>query len=244
MNKVIKRDRIFAQKMKEVLPFKFDEKVVNVFDDMLDRSVPLYQESIKNQALLTQRFYKDGTQIYDLGCSNGNLGLMILDAFKERQFSMIAVDNSAPMIEKYRAELGKAEKGSIDLVCDNIENIRISNASVVVINLTMQFFNMDKRSELVDHIYKGLVKGGIFLLTEKITHDNNTFKRLQEDFYKRFKLENGYSELEISQKRDALDRVLIPETIADHEKRIKHAGFKNFDIFLKWFNFASMIAYK
>ncbi len=103
---------------------------------------------------------------------------------------------------------------------------------------------MEKRAELINRIYKGLVKGGILLLTEKITQDDIVFKSIYEDFYKKFKLENGYSELEISQKRDALEKVLIPETISDHEKRIKGAGFNKFDIFLKWFNFASMIAYK
>ena len=244
MNKEKKKDRIFAEKMEEVSPFEFDKKVVNVFDDMLDRSVPLYQESIKRQALLARHFYKNGTIIFDLGCSNGNLGLMILNEFKEKKLSMAAVDSSSPMIEKYRTKLGENQKESVELICDYIENISISNASVVIINLTMQFLDMDKRAELVNRIYKGLVKGGVLLLTEKITQTDIVFKNLYEDFYKEFKLENGYSELEISQKRDALEKVLIPETIADHQKRIKYAGFINFDILLKWFNFASMIAYK
>ncbi|MCK5350216.1 MAG: carboxy-S-adenosyl-L-methionine synthase CmoA [Desulfobacula sp.] len=238
------KDRVFAQKMKQVLPFEFDEKVAHVFNDMLDRSVPLYQESIKLQARLISRFYQQGTIIYDLGCSNGNLGLMILNEFKGKELLMLAVDSSSPMIEKYRARLEKTQKESVDLICDYIENISISNASIVIINLTMQFLDMDTRAELVKRIYRGLVRGGILLLTEKITQDDIVFKSLYEDCYKKFKLENGYSELEISQKRDALEKVLIPETIYDHEKRIKHAGFKNFDIFLKWFNFASMIAYK
>ncbi|MCK5543506.1 MAG: carboxy-S-adenosyl-L-methionine synthase CmoA [Desulfobacterales bacterium] len=238
------KDRIFARPRKKISPFEFDKKVANVFSDMLTRSVPLYQESIKCQAMLVKRFYKQATIIYDLGCSNGNLGVMILNKFKENFFSMIAIDSSPPMIEKYRAKLAEAQNESVDLICDNIENIKISDASVVVINLTMQFLDLEKRAELIRNIYRGLVKGGVLLLTEKIAQDDMVFKSLYEDFYKEFKLENGYSELEISQKRDALEKVLIPESIADHEKRIKQAGFNNFDIFLKWFNFASMIAYK
>ncbi|MCP3899596.1 MAG: carboxy-S-adenosyl-L-methionine synthase CmoA [Desulfobacteraceae bacterium] len=238
------KDRIFARQMKKVSPFEFDENVAHVFNDMLDRSVPLYQESIKWQARLACRFYKEETIIYDLGCSNGNLGLMILNEFKTRKFSMNAIDSSAPMIEKYRARLKEVKTESVNLTCNYIENIQISNASVVIINLTMQFLDMEKRAELVKNIYNGLVKGGILLLTEKVDQDDETFKSLHQDFYKEFKLENGYSELEISQKRDALEKVLVPETIADHEKRIEQAGFNNFDIFLKWFNFASMIAYK
>ncbi len=238
------KDRIFARQMKKVTPFEFDENVAHVFNDMLDRSVPLYQESIKWQAMLADRFYKKGTIIYDLGCSNGNLGLMILEKFKTRKFSMNAIDSSKPMIEKYRARLKGIQTELVNLTCDYIENIRISNASVVIINLTMQFLDVEKRAELVRNIYNGLVKGGILLLTEKVYQDDEIFRSLHLDFYKKFKLENGYSELEISQKRDALEKVLVPETIAEHKKRIKQAGFNNFDIFLKWFNFASMIAYK
>jgi len=242
-------DRVFAEKMEKVLPFKFDEKVTRVFNNMLDRSVPLYQESIKQQAMLTLRFYQPGTIAYDLGCSNGNLGLKILEEFntvgnRGKELSMVAVDSSSPMIEKYREKLAKSKNDSVELICDYIENVEISNASIVVINLTMQFIDIKKRAELVKRIYNGLAKGGVLLLTEKITQNNDVFKELYEDFYKEFKLENGYSELEISQKRDALEKVLVPETILDHEERIRTAGFNNFDIFLKWFNFASMIAYK
>ena len=238
------KDRIFARQREKISPFEFDKKVTHVFDDMLTRSVPLYQDSIKWQAMLAQRFYRQETVIYDLGCSNGNLGVMILNKFQGKKLSMIAIDSSSHMIEKYKAKLTIAQKESVDLVCDYIENIKISNASVVVINLTMQFLDMGKRAELIGNIYKGLVKGGVLLLTEKIAQTDSVFKSMYEDFYKTFKLDNGYSELEISQKRDALEKVLIPESIADHEKRIKQAGFNNFDIFLKWFNFASMIAYK
>jgi len=242
-------DRVFAKKMDRILPFEFDEKVARVFNNMLDRSVPLYQESIKQQARMALRFYQKGTNIYDLGCSNGNLGLKILNEFKgkifeQNDFSMVAVDSSSPMIEKYRTLLDDNQKKSVELVWDCIENITMSDASVVVINLTMQFLDMGKRKELISRIYQELVPGGVLILTEKVTQDDDVYKNLYEDFYREFKLENGYSELEISQKRDALEKVLIPETIRDHKNRIIKAGFNNFDIFLKWFNFASMIAYK
>ncbi len=237
----MEKDQVFAQKMEKVSPFEFDEKVADVFNDMLERSVPMYEESLKQQAGLVSRFYQSGTDVYDLGCSNGNLGMKILN---DKNISIIAVDSSSPMIERYRSRLDNDQKQSVKLICDYIENIQISNASVVIVNLTLQFIDMKKRAELVNRIYKGLVKGGVFVLTEKITHDDKIFKSIYEDFYINFKLENGYSALEISQKRDALEKVLIPETISDHKTRIKKAGFKGFDIFLKWFNFASMIACK
>lgn len=240
----MEKDRIFAQKMSPVESFKFDERVVRVFDDMLVRSVPLYAESVRNQALLTERFYQNGTAVYDLGCSNGNLGRMILEEFSGRKLLMVAVDSSRAMIDKYGERLDGTERQSVRLVCDTVENISISQASVVIVNLTLQFLAPERRDDLVNEIYRGLVPGGILLLTEKTVHENAMFNRLQEDFYKNFKRENGYSELEISQKRDALEKVLIPETVEIHEKRIRKAGFDNFCVWLKWFNFVSMMAVK
>ncbi|MEA1967295.1 MAG: carboxy-S-adenosyl-L-methionine synthase CmoA [Thermodesulfobacteriota bacterium] len=241
----MKKDQIFAEKKDSVSPFEFNKEVASVFDDMLIRSVPLYHESIKQQSRLCCDFFQKNTEIYDLGCSNGNLGIMICKNFKEKPFSMTGVDTSSPMIEKYRTRLKKEKSGNrVCLVCDFAEKIEISNASVVIVNLTMQFINLDKRDELVNSIYHGLASGGVLLLTEKIAHGSEFLSELQLRYYKNFKKENGYSELEISQKRDALEKVLIPETIEMHTKRLERAGFKNMDVWLKWFNFASIIAVK
>ncbi len=241
----MEKDRVFADKRKRVLPFEFNKKVTDVFDDMLDRSVPLYAQSIKRQAQLTARYYQNKSRIYDLGCSHGNLGILILEQFKERMFSMVGVDNSKPMIEKYSKRLKKNDNnGQVDLICGLLEDIQIKNASVVLINLTLQFLDTKKRNDLIKKIYQGLTHNGILLLTEKTIHSSRHINTLQTHFYKQFKVENGYSQLEISQKRDALDKVLVPDTIETHKKRIFKAGFTHFDVWLKWFNFVSMIAIK
>jgi tRNA (cmo5U34)-methyltransferase len=241
----MKKDRLFAKKKEEIKPFEFNMEVADIFDDMLNRSVPLYLENIERQAQFTALYYKDKSRIYDLGCSHGNLGIRIAQQLKSKIFTMIGVDNSRPMIEKYFNRLKKFNHtGQIDLVCGFLEDIQIKNASVVLINLTMQFIDKKKRNLLIKNIYNGLNPGGILLLTEKIIHSSKAIDTIQKQFYKKFKLENGYSLLEISQKRDALDKVLIPDTLEIHEKRILHAGFKHFEVWLKWFNFASMIAIK
>ncbi|MBF0469178.1 MAG: carboxy-S-adenosyl-L-methionine synthase CmoA [Desulfamplus sp.] len=246
------KDNIFAFKKDPVTAFEFNEEVASVFDDMIKRSVPLYMESLKRQCGLISHFYKPDTIIYDLGCSHGNLGMMILDAFKKRAYTMIAVDSSLSMIEKYKKRLEQMNICShlpdktkqICLVCGLAEDMRIANASVVVVNLTMQFIKPAKRDRFIQGIYDGLTDNGILLLTEKVIHEDRIISKIQQDFYKNFKLENGYSELEISRKRDALENILIPETLESHEKRVKASGFKSMDVWLKWFNFASMIAIK
>ncbi|WDP93079.1 MAG: carboxy-S-adenosyl-L-methionine synthase CmoA [Desulfobacter sp.] len=241
----MEKDRVFAEKQTTVSPFRFNEKVARVFDDMLVRSVPFYGEALKQQARMSCRYYRPGTRIYDLGCSHGNLGLLLLEVFGDTPFKMTGVDNSRPMVDRYKQRL--AEYGgspSIDLVCCGMEDIRIKNASVVVVNLTLQFLSPEKRDKMIRTIYRGLCPGGILLITEKTIHPDPGLSELELDFYCQFKRENGYSELEISQKRDALEKVLIPEAVADHEQRITAAGFSLFNVWLKWFNFTSMLAIK
>jgi len=162
----MEKDRVFADKKKRVLPFEFNKEVTDVFDDMLNRSVPLYAQSIKRQAQLTARYYQDKSRIYDLGCSHGNLGILILEQFKERMFYMVGVDSSRPMIEKYSKRLKKHDNiGQIDLICGFLEDIQIKNASVVLINLTLQFLDTKKRNDLIKKIYQNLNHKGILLLT-------------------------------------------------------------------------------
>ncbi|MFA5904639.1 MAG: carboxy-S-adenosyl-L-methionine synthase CmoA [Desulfobacula sp.] len=241
----MEKDKLFAGKKEKIEPFKFNRKVADVFDDMLNRSVPLYGESIKRQAQIAFDYYQDKSRIYDLGCSNGNLGFFIRKQMKGRTFTLIGVDSAIPMIEKYAKRLkSEDDQGSVHLVCSYLEDIRIKNASVVLINLTLQFIAPQKRDAVLAAVFNGLNPGGILLLTEKTIHTEKKLNDLEIQFYKTFKLENGYSELEISQKREALEKVLLPDTIEIHEKRLKQAGFKTIDIWLKWFNFASFIAIK
>ncbi|MCK5347789.1 MAG: carboxy-S-adenosyl-L-methionine synthase CmoA, partial [Desulfobacula sp.] len=241
----MEKDKVFADKKERVKPFEFNEEVAGVFDDMLNRSVPFYAETIQRQSQLTAKYYQEGSRIYDLGCSHGNLGMLILNQLKSRKLSMVAVDSSKPMIEKYSKRLGKYDKTpQVDLVCGLLEDIQIKNASVVLINLTLQFLDTEKRDDLIKKIYQGMNPNGILVLTEKTVHAAKMLDDLQTKFYKTFKVENGYSQLEISQKRDALEKVLIPDTLETHRNRILNAGFTIFDIWLKWFNFASMIAIK
>lgn len=241
----MKRDKVFAEKKDRIEPFAFNREVAAVFDDMLKRSVPLYQESIQRQAQMSLAFFQEKTRIYDLGCSHGNLGVLIAAQFDDTSFSMVGVDSSIPMIEKYHSRLEQMENShQIELVCGLLEDIQIENASVVLINLTLQFLALNKRDALIKKIYQGLLPGGILLVTEKIIHPSLPINELEQDFYQRFKGENGYSALEISQKRDALEKVLIPEAIGVHQQRFLDAGFSSFDVWLKWFNFASMIAIK
>lgn len=239
------KDQIYADPTGGLTPFEFNEQVAQVFDDMLARSVPLYRESLLRQAQLISRFYQPGTRIYDLGCSHGNLGILVLDDLGERLREMVGVDNSLPMIERYRLRLSKHPHGGRVLpVAEDIRTHSLAEASVVVINLTLQFLPLEDRDRLLSRVYTALEPGGILLLTEKTAQADAELADLEQEFYYRFKAENGYSELEISRKREALETVLLPETLPQHLQRLQGVGFAQPLVWLKWFNFASILCRK
>jgi len=236
------RDRIYADSG-QVTPFEFNETVASVFDDMISRSVPHYRETITQQARLAAKFYIDGTNIYDLGCSNGNFALALMQQMKERPFNMTAVDSSAPMLELFRKRVsGSDPRSGISPLLSDIRDVSMENASVIVSNLTLQFVPAPERAGLVERIHGALVPGGIFLLTEKTINSDDRLAQLQQEFYYRFKEDNGYSLLEINRKREALENVLVPETVEAHMERLRSAGFNAVEIYFKWFHFTSFMA--
>jgi tRNA (cmo5U34)-methyltransferase len=239
------RDSLYRHPKSPLPPFEFDEQVARVFDDMIHRSIPFYTEIICRQIDLIQHFYQPGTFIYDLGCSNGNIGISLSRQMNARPFQMVAVDNSAPMLKAFQERLTDLPTGQhISLQCEDICRTRIENASVVVLNFTLQFVAPTARDAMLARIYDGLRAGGALLFCEKITHNHSALAELQHTFYYAFKRENGYSDLEISQKREALEKVLIPEPLDRHFQRLERAGFKIMDVWHKWFNFAALIAIK
>lgn len=239
------KDTLYRNHRSEIAPFAFDAEVAAVFDDMLVRSIPGYSDLIRRQAQICRRFLQPGSRLYDLGCSHGNLGLRVLDEPPAIPFTLLAVDNAPAMLARYRSRLSRhPEAKRVELICADLLDVTIRQASVVVINFTLQFLPRQARGELLRRVCEGLLPGGVLLFSEKIVHTDKELAQLQIDFYHRFKAENGYSQLEIGQKREALENVLVPDTIAVHEERLARSGFNRWDIWQKWFNFTSWIVIK
>jgi tRNA (cmo5U34)-methyltransferase len=239
------KDTLYKDRRDRVAPFAFTTEVAAVFDDMLERSVPGYSELIRRQAQLSRRYLQPQSSLYDLGCSHGNLGMRLLEHPPAIPFTIRAVDNAPAMLARYRCRLERRPQAErVDLICADILDVKIKQASVVVINFTLQFLPLEAREGLLLRVYSGLRPGGVLLFSEKTVHPDQRLAELQIEFYHRFKAENGYSELEISQKREALETVLVPETVETHAERLTRAGFRHWDIWQKWFNFTSWIVFK
>jgi len=242
---VHKEDAIYASPLDEIIDFSFDEKVVNVFPDMIQRSVPGYGTLISTIGIMAARYAQDDSHCYDLGCSLGAVTLSMRQRIKNNNCDIIAVDNSQAMIEKGQRLLAEDHnKVAVELICADLLDVEIKNASVVVLNFTLQFIPVAERLALLQRIYEGLKPGGALILSEKLAFENETQNDFHIEAHHDFKRSNGYSDLEISQKRSALENVLIPETLAEHQTRLNQAGFEFVEKWFQCFNFASMVAVK
>ncbi len=240
-------DRLFANPLKSVDDFDFDGKTAAVFDDMLNRSVPFYGEIQRIIGEIAADFACDGSQIFDLGCSTCN-SFLAIDHFlpSETNVRFIGIDASEDMFEKARQKLAQVEFAREHelRLADLNEGVRIENASVVLMVLTLQFVRPLYRNRLISDIYNGLNDNGCLILVEKVLGESSTFNRLFIKHYYELKKRKGYSELEISQKREALENILIPYRLEENKELLQSCGFRDIEILFKWYNFCAMIARK
>lgn len=238
-------DRIFAAPAPRVGDFKFDARTAGVFDDMLGRSVPFYDEIQRMSTELAADFAVPGSNLYDLGCSTGTT-LAALDSLVDPSVRFVGIDDSAEMLEKARQKLATASAArTIDLVRADLHDVNeIENASVVFLTLTLQFVRPLHRDRLIRAICSGTNEQGCLVLVEKLTESDTLFNRLFIKYYYDMKRRHGYSDLEISQKREALENVLIPYRAEENEKLLLDGGYRRVQPFFQWYNFAGVIAVK
>ncbi|WP_016955682.1 carboxy-S-adenosyl-L-methionine synthase CmoA [Catenovulum agarivorans] len=240
-----KRDNIYASPQHQVKDFVFDDSVVDVFSDMIERSVPGYQTIISTIGHLAKAYVTDDSHIYDLGASLGAASLSIRRNITSANNTLFAVDYSQPMAEKCRKHLLNYKSNVKTIVlCDDVLKLDIHNASMVVLNFTLQFIAADLREQLIKQIYQGLNPGGILVLSEKLIFNQDKIQHTLNDLHLDFKRAHGYSELEISQKRTAIENVMKPDDLDTHYQRLKNAGFNQFNQWYQCFNFCSLIAIK
>ena len=233
------KDNVFNKPIQK--QFEFDEEVANVFDDMLNRSVPFYKENLNLQINILKNFLKPNDKIVDLGSSTGTF-LIELDK-KIKNLNLIGIDNSPAMVKKANLK-AKAFGSNAKFIEADFLKYDFSNSNAIIANYTIQFVRPLKREKLIQKIYNSLVKNGIFLMSEKLITENKKLNKIMIDIYYDFKKKMGYSEYEIARKREALENVLIPYTMQENIEMLKNAGFKDVEVIFRWNNFATFIAFK
>ncbi len=240
-----KSDRIYAASRPRVVDFTFDQAVADVFPDMIRRSVPGYETVISTLGVLAETHFRSGTRVYDLGCSLGAATLSVHRCLGDADVHYVLVDNAPAMLEKCREHLDRLMPGAgIEFREADVRSVRVENASVVLLNFTIQFVPPGDRQALLDNVYAGLVPGGLVVLSEKVLGGDPGEERCFSDLHLNFKSANGYSDLEISQKRSALENVLQPDSLAQHGERLSRAGFAHIRPWFRCLNFVSLMAIK
>lgn len=241
------RDQIFATPRARLDDFNFGAETAAVFDDMLDRSVPFYQEIQHMVAQMAADFAEDGTAVYDLGCSTCTSFLHIDSMLPpERDVRFVGIDSSQDMLDLAQRKLTQSGfRRPFELRCGDLDqDVEIHGASVVLLVLTLQFIRPLYRDRLLEAISSGLTENGCLLLVEKVLGENSTFNRLFIQHYYEMKKRHGYSDLEISQKREALENVLVPYRLEENKELLRRHGLKQIDVFFKWYNFSAIVAMK
>lgn len=238
-------DKVFKEEINTVADFKFGSTVANVFDDMVSRSVPYYGEMQRMIAELAADYAKPGTDVYDLGCATGTT-LIGMNTAVPKDIRFIGIDDSPEMLDKCQVKLIEADfSRPFELrVADLNSTVEISNASVVVLCLTLQFVRPIYREKLLKSVFDGLESGGVLILVEKVLAEDSVFNREFIKHYYNYKRRNHYSDMEISQKREALENILIPYKLSENIAMLRDIGFDNCEVFFKWYNFSGLIARK
>jgi len=237
----IVRDTLYTQK--DGLPFAFDADVSRVFADMIQRSVPGYGLTLQMIAEIAALYAQDNSRLYDLGCSLGASTLAMAHGIKADGCQIVAVDNSQAMVSQCVKNVQQSQV-PVKVVQGNIQDVDFEDASVVVLNFTLQFIPKDERLSFIQRIYAGMLKGGVLVLSEKVSFDDAFEQQQHIMLHESFKKAQGYSEMEVSRKRQSLENVLVPEAIEAHHARLQAAGFEKSQTWFQCFNFVSMLAYK
>jgi len=234
------QDKVFTQKISK--KFEFDEAVASVFDDMLSRSVPFYDEVRKLVISLILAEQKEGMKVLDLGSSTAKF-LLDLHSKMEVAMKLKGLDNSQAMLDRAEQKC-QAFGANIELEFADMLEYDYGNEDVIVANYTLQFIRPMQRLELMKKLFEGLNDEGMFIFSEKVVFEDKVLDKQMIDIYYAYKKEQGYSEYEIAQKREALENVLIPFTIKENIQMCQDAGFRKIETVFQWANFVTFVVKK
>lgn len=242
----ISRDAIFATPLDKLASFSFDEQVASVFPDMIKRSIPGYSHILGMTGVIAKRYVPEGGRIYDLGASLGATTLSVAQQLKHlNDVAFITVDTSAAMTERCAAILAEnLPQRSITNLCGDIRSLEYQPCDLILLNFTLQFLPPKDRQPLLDKLFQALRAGGALVMSEKVHFQDPRQAQLLYELHHDFKRANGYSDIEISQKRTALEDVMLTDTPETHQQRLLDTGFSFTSQWFQYLNFASFLAIK
>jgi tRNA (cmo5U34)-methyltransferase len=215
--------------MKNDKPYvqKFDFDTIENFDEHILKSIPNYDVLFGSIKSISEYFYVDGSNIYDLGCSTGKLLKSINGNYNKIGYDI--------------ATLLPKEDGFFPI--DLNENFPIENACIVYSIFTMQFLNPNNRKKYLQQIYDGLDDGGALIICEKVYQEFGKVQEIISFSHYDYKLNHFTSDEIISKERD-LRFIMKPCNNNELTELIKSVGFDIVTDFWQMFNFKGIIAIK
>ena len=239
------KDEIFAEGEFQRGSFRFNDSVASVFDDMATRCIPYYNEVIQLTASAADKFISDNGLIYDIGCSTGNTLLFISKALRDRKINLIGIDPSESMLNKAQEKASVyTYSHDIQFLEGSAESYEFKAADMIILNYTLQFIEVDQRPALIKKLYDSLKPGGMLIMSEKLCQEDENVQEFNTETYEAFKAGNGYSYLEIANKRQALENILVPGSLTSNLDLLNTAGFERVEILFKWLNFTTFLVFK
>ena len=230
-------DRVFAKPQDHIVDFAFNEDVVGVFPDMIRRSVPGYELVIPMGGLMAARHLGLTGTAFDLGCSLGASSLALLSQCPSPDVRVIGVDSSAAMIEQAKRNI---DDPRIAFHCNDLLTTTVTGAKVVMLNFVVQFLPPESRADLLQRIAKEMDPTGLLILSEKVQDEQSHIQAFYDSTHLAWKRANGYSTLEVSQKRQALENVMRVESPQTHHDRLHSAGFNDI---VQWFHCMNWVSF-
>jgi len=240
----MKSDTLYRTPNAKLVDFVFDAAVVDVFPDMIRRSVPAYETVVPMSALLAGRHAAPGTNVYDLGCSRGATTIA-LQQYCLPECQIVGVDNSQPMIDAaQKAVKAGTASNNIEWRCDDIRTTPLERAGAITMTYTLQFIPPPERIALLERIFQALEPNGALIYAEKIVLEPAADQAYFDAAHLDFKRANGYSDLEVAQKRTAIEKVMQPDNLATHLSRLSAVGFARVNTWFQCLNWAAFVAIK
>ncbi len=239
------KDELFAAGEFQRGSFSFDEGVATVFDDMANRSIPFYREVVQLTVNVGLKFIPENGKVYDIGCSTGNTSLNLAKALQKKNIKITGIDPSAAMLKKAQEKAAVYTYGhGVEFLEGDVETYPFLSCDMMVMNYTLQFIPPDKRVSVLAKLQGHLNNGGVLVLSEKLRQEDVVIENFNTETYEGFKAGNGYSFLEIANKRQALENILVPRSLETNLNLLQLAGFSQVELLFKWLNFATFLAIK
>lgn len=221
-------DRLYARPMAVIPPFRFNAPVAAVFDDMVRRSVPGYEDLIALAAGHAAALAPGPRVIYDVGASLATAALAMARVRRCPGTRVLAIDRAPAMVAAARrrvaADAPRVPCAQVVVIEGDIRALALEPADLIVVYFTLQFVPRADRTRVMAHLASALRPGGRLLLAEKVVREDAAAQARVRRQYQDFKRRQGYSLLEIDQKHRALAGVLEPDTPETHEDRLARVG--------------------